>query len=84
MSLQSESFQKCIWPACGSTFDLTQTLVACPHCGHLLDICYEWERLRIPDHLEYFEQFWSQRRNPQRFSGVWRFHELLPFAEIGD
>ena len=84
MSLHRESYQKCISPTCGSKFDLSQTLVACPNCGHLLDICYDWERLKVPERLDYFEQFWSQRRNPQRFSGVWRFHELLPFAEIED
>ncbi len=84
MSLNSESFQKCIWPACGATFDLAQTLVACPNCGNLLDICYDWDHLPVPKNLDYFEQFWSQRRNPQRFSGVWRFHELLPFADLED
>src|SRR5439155_22772782 len=24
---------------------------------------------------------WAQRHNPLNFSGVWRFRELLPFAE---
>jgi threonine synthase len=27
-----------------------------------------------------FEAMWSRRYEPLRFSGVWRFHELLPFA----
>jgi threonine synthase len=34
----------------------------------------------VPDSLRHFEQYWTQRRDPLRFSGVWRFHELLPFA----
>lgn len=55
-------------------------LVACPRCGDLLDIAYDWNRARPPESLRYFEQMWSQRNDPLRFSGVWRFHELLPFA----
>jgi threonine synthase len=34
----------------------------------------------VPTQLSEFERFWSQRYDRQRFSGVWRFHELLPFA----
>ena len=82
MSLNPASFQKCISAHCGATFDLTQTLVGCPECGNLLDIGYDWGRLPVPDSLAFFETFWSERNHPHRFSGVWRFHELLPFAEL--
>ena len=34
----------------------------------------------VPKKLSEFEAMWGQRTNPVRFSGVWRFHELLPFA----
>ena len=34
----------------------------------------------MPASLSEFEEAWSQRTNPVRFSGVWRFHELLPFV----
>ena len=34
----------------------------------------------VPSSLKEFEATWSERTNPVRFSGVWRFHELLPFA----
>ena len=84
MSLNPKSFQKCISPACDSTFELTETLFACPKCGNLLDICYAWDQLAVPENLKYFEQFWADRRIPQRFSGVWRFQELLPFANLED
>jgi threonine synthase len=57
-----------------------QTLVACPNCGNLLDVQYEWDKLPVPARLADFERYWTQRNDPQRFSGVWRFHELLPFA----
>ena len=41
---------------------------------------YDWDRARPPKSLRYFEEMWSRRHEPLRFSGVWRFHELLPFA----
>ncbi|MEX1094865.1 MAG: threonine synthase [Planctomycetales bacterium] len=54
--------------------------VACPHCGSLLDLAYDWDRLPVPRSLREFEARWSNRRNPADFSGVWRFRELLNFA----
>ncbi len=48
----------------------------------MVDICYQWEKLRIPDSLGYFQSFWQNPNVPQRQSGVWRFHELLPFADL--
>jgi threonine synthase len=55
-------------------------LVACPKCGHLLDVQYDWNRAGVPKTLSEFESRWGERHEPLRFSGVWRFHELLPFA----
>jgi len=46
----------------------------------LLDVAYDWDRLRPPTSLGFFEQKWSRRQDPLAFSGLWRFHELLPFA----
>jgi threonine synthase len=48
----------------------------------LLDVEYEWSRLALPPRLSDFEKYWSQRSNPHRFSGVWRFHDLLPFVPL--
>ena len=56
--------------------------MACDRCGSLLDVSYDWTRLRTPGSLSAFEQKWSHRNDPQSFSGVWRFHELLPFAPL--
>ena len=75
-------FQRCINPKCRSTFGITEVLHRCPTCGSLLDVDYEWDKVSVPKSLKYFEQLWSERSNPVRFSGVWRFHELLPFAPI--
>jgi len=43
---------------------------------------YEWDRLGWPPSLARFEEKWADRSNPHSFSGVWRFHELLPFAPV--
>ncbi|MDB4640843.1 threonine synthase [Pirellulaceae bacterium] len=80
LGLSTFAFQKCISGACGATYGLEQAYVACPKCGDLVDIDYEWDRLPIPDKLSDFSKFWTQRNNRTRFSGVWRFHELMPFA----
>ncbi len=56
-------------------------MVACPKCGSLLDVCYDWARLPVPKSLDEFEAKWERRSDPLCFSGIWRFHELLPFAK---
>ncbi len=73
-------FQKCISAGCGATFDVGQALVACPKCGELLDVAYDWSRTAVPKSLKAFEARWATRTNPLDFSGVWRFRELLNFC----
>jgi threonine synthase len=73
------AFQKCISPECAATYSVDEQIVACPQCGALLDIKYDWDRLGPPT-FKTFEAKWSRRWDPLAFSGVWRFHELLPFA----
>lgn len=74
------AFQQCIDPSCGATFSVTEVLNACPTCGSLLDVNYDWNRVAVPPSLQSFEAKWTTRRNPLHFSGVWRFKELLNFA----
>src|SRR4051794_32539099 len=74
------AYQQCINPACRATFAVSQTHFACPSCGDLLDVVYDWDRLPVPRRLSEFEARWSDRLDPLSFSGVWRFRELLPFA----
>ena len=76
------AYQQCISPDCAATFGIDEVLVACPQCGELLDVIYQWDRLPVPDTLSTLEAKWSERGNPHAFSGVWRFHELLPFAPV--
>jgi threonine synthase len=73
--------QRCIRPTCAATCDVAETAFVCPRCGGLLDVAYDWDRLPAPKALSDFEAKWSQRSDPLAFSGVWRFRELLPFAD---
>ena len=73
-------YQRCIHPTCGGTAAMDDTLFACPKCGGLLDVTYDWNRLQPPTSLVWFERKWAERSDPLHFSGVWRFRELLPFA----
>ena len=74
------AFQRCISPVCGATYDVADVRVACEACGELLDVCYNWDDLRPPSTLAFFEEKWARRFDPLCHSGVWRFWELLPFA----
>ena len=75
------AFQRCIDPTCGGTLGLRDTTFRCPKCGGLVDVEYDWSRLPVPSSLRFFEAKWAKRGDPLCFSGVWRFRELLPFAE---
>src|SRR4051794_33375005 len=73
-------YQRCVNPSCGGTTGVDDTSFVCPKCGGLLDVAYDWDRLEPPSSLRDFEDKWADRNNPLSFSGVWRFHKLLPFA----
>ena len=80
--MHDKAFQQCINPDCGATFGIDEIHHACPQCSWLLDVEYDWDRLTPPKKLGDLERYWSERANPHRFSGVWRFHDLLPFAPL--
>src|SRR6266511_6278324 len=73
--------QRCIAPGCAATFPVDDTAFVCARCGGLLDVAYDWDRLKPPRALREFEAKWADRANPLSFSGVWRFRDLLPFAD---
>ena len=43
-------FQRCIHPSCGATCGVGETAFACPRCGGLLDVAYDWQLapLKLP------------------------------------
>ena len=83
--MDSIAHQICLSADCRATYDSDEVLFKCTRCGSLLDVVYDWNRAAVPDDLKFFESRWSTagRQGPGRldFSGVWRFRELLPFAE---
>ena len=74
------AFQRCLNVDCGATYGIEEVHTSCVQCGDLLDVAYHWDRIQVPKRLSDFQQMWTRRNEPLRFSGVWRFHELLPFA----
>ncbi|GIW86933.1 MAG: threonine synthase [Isosphaeraceae bacterium] len=80
ISCADAAYQQCLNPACRATAEVSRPVFACPACGDLLDVVYDWSRLPVPASLREFEAKWGRRRDPLCFSGVWRFRELLPFA----
>jgi threonine synthase len=77
------AFQQCLNPSCAHTVGVTESKVACPKCGSLLEIRYNWDKLPVPKSLSYFEHRWATKGSEMDgrldFSGVWRFRELFPF-----
>ena len=75
----SQAYLQCI--ACGARYASNSgALYACPTCGDLLDVVYDWDRLD-PDALRHC---FRQRRlsdDPKDVSGVWRYRELIPFYD---
>jgi len=75
-------------PSCGATYALEEVLFACRACGALLDVRYDWSRCAVPEKLSFFDgRRITPGRSPQAradASGVWRFRELLPFADLED
>ncbi|UUO08479.1 threonine synthase [Blastopirellula sp. J2-11] len=74
------AYQKCLSPDCGKTYDIGQVLVACPACGELLDVKYDWDQVKPPSSWKEIEANWARRDNRLNFSGVWRFRSLFPYA----
>jgi len=78
--MRDVAYQKCINPGCAAEFDCGQSIFKCPHCGDLLDIQYNWDKVAVPKKLSEFTRRWAKRAKPLDFSGVWRFRNLLDFC----
>ncbi|MFQ6049278.1 MAG: threonine synthase, partial [Phycisphaerae bacterium] len=88
LAVASLARQQCINPDCAATFDIDEVLFSCRRCGCLLDVRYDWDRAPVPKRLSFFETRWATKglkaEGSLDFSGVWRFRELLPFAQPQD
>ena len=45
------AYQQCINPNCRATLAVDRAVFACPTCGDLLDVVYDWDRLPVPRRL---------------------------------
>ncbi|HYE01863.1 MAG TPA: threonine synthase, partial [Phycisphaerales bacterium] len=84
MSEPALGVQKCIGHACGKEYPVARVLTACPACGELLDVVYDWPRTRFARDWAWFESGRATANAPAggpHGSGVWRYAHLLPFWE---
>lgn len=78
---EARASQRCAEPRCGARYRLDERLYVCPRCGGLLDAESDLEKLGDAGSLR---NVWAARRSSfdaRDRSGVWRFRELLPFAD---
>lgn len=72
--------QRCMEPNCGASYALDERLYVCPRCGGLLDV----EREAEANEASSLRRVWDERLasfEARDRSGVWRYRELLPFAD---
>ncbi len=84
MTNTDAGYQQCLSPSCSARFDLGTVLFACPNCGSLVDVRYDWDKVAVPKALRAFDD--RRATSPATplgrldLSGVWRFRELLPIT----
>ncbi len=86
-SMADLAYQQCIDGDCGQTFGVDEVRYACPSCASLVDVRYDWSRACTPDSLSFFDARRGASGGPagtHDASGVWRFRDLLPFADVDD
>jgi len=77
--MRAESYQRCIAPSCGREFGVREARTEC-ECGNLLDVKY---RGSYPKSLQdVFSRRSGHGNDIFNESGVWRYRELLNFADI--
>jgi threonine synthase len=78
--VEVRAWQSCIEESCGARFELDERLYVCPRCGGLLDVLTG--KPAMDAHA--LREVWTERlasMDERDRSGVWRYRELLPFAE---
>jgi len=77
------ALQRCIDPKCGGSYGLQERIYTCPRCGGTLEIDCALDSLRASDPAA-LRDLWAARGASQNAidkSGVWKYREMLPFAE---
>ena len=75
----SKPFKKCINPSCNLTYEINNNILVCK-CGSFLDIIYQNNYSR--DLIQLFYNRRNHGGNIYNESGVWRFRELINFANL--
>ena len=75
------ALQRCVEPQCGASYELNERLYVCPRCGGLLDVEKRWDQFANANTLREQWQARLSSNDPKDLSGVWRYRELLPFAD---
>src|SRR5947209_455764 len=79
--ISAPAVQRCIEPKCGASYGINERLYVCPRCGGLMDVEKRPESIGDASALR---ELWAMRLgslDPKDRSGVWRYRELLPFAD---
>ena len=72
---------RCVEADCRASYAANERLYTCKRCGGLLDVAYDF---RLPAGADEMKARFRERRASDagiERSGVWRFRELLPFAD---
>ena len=73
------AFLRCSDQHCSTKYPVSERYYSCPACGGLLDIDYDLQFASPSDALKGTFKSRKLDSEPAYRSGVWRFHELLPF-----
>jgi len=74
------AFLRCTETDCSSQYPISERYYSCPACGGLLEVEYDFRFPSTPDALKAAFRGRKLEDEPAYRSGVWRFHELLPFV----
>ena len=74
---------QCIENDCRSSFDIDSRLYTCSRCGGLLDVAYDFSQANLRTLQAIWDGRWAGRTEIDR-SGVWRYRELLPPADVSE
>jgi threonine synthase len=76
----SIAYLRCVEADCRASYPATERLYTCKRCGGLLDVAYDFRLAASVDEMK--ARFRERRTRDTEIerSGVWRFRELLPFA----
>jgi threonine synthase len=80
MPIAEIAYQTSINPSLTDSYSVGEAQALRADSDDLLDVRYDWDRVKIPRSLREFTARRANASNPLDFSGVWRFRELLPFA----